>query len=385
MSKTFLDDLQKKIMTNVKGVHISTLAASEIAKSDEFVASPAYDLNRILTGNLYKGLPTRVLCAIVGAEGTFKTSFMILMMAEAQKQGFLPIILDTERGCDLAFAERWGLDTNNAKIMYTPWVHNVMAALANIKETAQEAGQEKLIIGLDSVGSLDLYKSYENALADDIKADQGLLQKNIKAMLKLFLNLCIETNSIGIATGHVYGRPSPVPAPDSIGGGKAMRYWPSVVINLKKEPIKSSSKEVIGNLVTAVTLKNRMYPPFNEAYISIDYKNGIDPYAGLLPVLMEAGLVLKEGNTYLYGKEKMGVGEARAYDFIRSTDGILEKLNDWIKTTGYSSINENLKKAAELIDAGELSGDDDEEEAEVKKKKSVKKYSRALKKKKIKK
>jgi len=378
---TFLDELQKSIEKNIRGVHISTMAESEIAKSDEFIASPSYDLNRILTGDIFKGLPTRTLCAIVGQEGTFKTSFMILMMAAAQKQGFFPIILDTERSCDLEFAERWGLDTNNAKIMYTPWVHNVMAVLANIKETAMVHQQKKLIIGLDSVGSLDLYKSYENALADDIKADQGLLQKTIKGMLKLFLNLCIETNSIGIATGHVYGRPSPVPAPDQVGGGKAVRYWPTVLINLKKEPIKTASKEVVGNMVHAVTLKNRMYPAFQEALVSIDYKRGIDPYMGLLPIMVEAGLVKKEANTYIKvsSSEKMGIGESRAYDFIRKDDVLLQHFNEWLKTTGYSKVNENLKAA------GELMGDDDEEEVEVKKKKNVKKYSRALKKKKIKK
>jgi recombination protein RecA len=380
----FLDDLQKEIEKNVKGVHVATLNQSELAKSDEFVASPAYDLNRILTGDISKGLPTRTLCAIVGQEGTFKTSFMILMMAAAQKQGFFPIILDTERSCDLEFAERWGLDTSNAKILYTPWVHNVMAVLANIKETAMSKGQQKLIIGLDSVGNLDLYKSYENALADDIKADQGLLQKTIKGMLRLFLNLCIETNSIGIATGHVYGRPSPVPTPDQIGGGKAMRYLPTVVINLKKEPLKTSSKEVIGNLVHAQTLKNRLYPAFQDAIISIDYRGGIDPYMGLLPIMVEAGLVEKQGNTYvkMSTQEKMGVGENKAYDFIRSDKTLLDHFNEWLKTTGYSNVNENLKAAVELV---EENGIDDDDDVKPSKKKSVRKYSRVLKKKKRKK
>ena len=145
-------------------------------------------MNRILSGKLNGGLTSRNLCAIVGPEHSFKSSFMALCMSNAQKNGYKPIIIDTEGGCDDTFCKRWGLDTDNLYYIYTPWISEVKSILAQIKES----GEEKLVIGLDSVGGLDRLKSYNDALAGEPKADQGLLQKEIRSTLKLFLNICIK-------------------------------------------------------------------------------------------------------------------------------------------------------------------------------------------------
>jgi RecA/RadA recombinase len=368
---SFFEELQSQIEENVQGVHVATLSDSEIAKTSEWIGTPALDLNRILSGNIHKGIPTRTLCSIVGPEHTFKSSFMVLCMAAAQKQGFTPVILDTEHGCDLDFCKRWGMDPDNAKILYTPWVHNVMATLAQLKDIATRHSQQKLIIGLDSAGGLDLYKSYTNALADDIKADQGLLQKSIRSMLKLFLNVCIETNSIGIVTGHMYGSPSTVPMPDQVGGGKAMRLFPNLMISLKKEKLKDGKKDIIGNLITATTLKNRVYPPFQQASVEIDFQKGINKYAGILTVLEKSGLVTKEGNSYFCGETKLGGSYDKAEASLVNFPALLDDLNKWLETTGYSTINPEVVLAAEKIEAVDAGTTKEEETPKRGRKKNV--------------
>ncbi len=277
MSEVF-DNLKKSIEKNVKGAHVSVLADSDIATGRFILSTPSLDLNRILSGSLNGGIPSRNLVAIVGPEHSFKSSFMVLCMANAQKQGYKPVIIDTEGGITDEFCRRWGLDPTNILYVYTPWIHEVKSVIAQIRES----GEQGYVVGIDSVGGLDRYKSFTDAVKGDPKADQGLLQKEIRSTLKLLLNVCIGQNSLGIACGHYYGSPSSVPMPDQIGGGKAMKLFPSILISLKKQYLKEGGEKtgaVIGNRITATTLKNRMYPPFQQATIDIDYKPlAIDRY-----------------------------------------------------------------------------------------------------------
>lgn len=341
----------KDVQKNVKGAHASVLADSDIATSRDWVKTPALDLNRVLSGNLHKGIPTRNLVGIVGPEHTFKSSFMALCMANAQKNGFTPIVIDTEGGITGDFMARWGMDPSNVGYFYTPWVHEVKSILAQIRKNADP--DERLIIGLDSAGGLDRMKSYDDAVKGDPKADQGALQKEIRSMLKLFLNICITQDSIGIVCGHMYGDPnSGIYATDQVGGGKAMRLLPSILIKLRNKK-KKQGTEIVGTEITATTIKNRYYPPFQEAKIIIDYKKGIDHYAGLVDILenMDGDLVTKAGSWYTVGDVKVQGKEALGEVFEKKPE-LLDEINNWLERTGYSTVNENVKKAEELAEKG---------------------------------
>jgi len=351
-----LNSIKELLLKNVKGTHVSVMSESDISKSSDFVKTPALDLNRILSGNLFKGIPNRNLVGIVGPEHAGKSSFMILCMAEAITKGYTPVIIDTEGGVKDEFCSRWGLDLSKVLYIYTPWINKIQSVLASLKDS----GEKKLIIGLDSVGGIDKIGSYESALKDDPKADQGQLQKQIRSMLKLMLNICIEQESIGIVTSHFYSRPGLIPLPDEISGGKAMRLFPSIQIMLKKALIKDADKNITGNEITASTLKNRVYPPFQEATINIDYQKGIQPYAGLIDLGIKAGIITKGGSWYSYGDVKLGQGADKATESLKDYPQVLEDINTWLETTKYSSVNENLKAAEDAL--AEVLKNDKEEE-----------------------
>ena len=337
-----LAGLQKALPT----IHISTLSESTIANVTEWVKTPALDLNRIISGSLFSGIPHKNLVGIVGPEHTMKSSFMVLCMVEAQKQGYIPFILDSELGCGKNFAKRWGLNTELSQYFYVPYVDDVKITLAQIKKFLLETGQ-KGIIGLDSVGGLDQDKVMEDALKGDPKADQGQLQKKIRSMLKMMLNVIIETGSVGIVTGHMYSRPGQVPLPDQIGGGKAMRMFPSILLSLKKE------KSVEGkSLIKATSIKNRMYPPFQDATIEIDYNKGIDIYAGIVDLLIEAGIVTQGGSWFTIVKtgEKLGQGFDKATANLVNHPELLEEVDEWLKNTGYSTHNDLVEQAEKLLE-----------------------------------
>lgn len=341
------DELQEKIKKAVKGVHVSVLADSDIATNRFWLKTPALDLNRILSGSLNKGIQSRNLLAIVGPEHTFKSSFMILCMAEAQKQGKKCIIIDTEGGLSADFCERWGLDSSKILYNYTPWVSEVKSIIAQIREM----GDEDFVIGIDSVGGLDRLKSHNDALAGTPKADQGLLQKEIRGTLKLLLNVCVAQNSIGIVTGHMYGMPGMIPMPDQIGGGKAMKLFPSIIVMLKKKALKEGA-DIVGSEITATTLKNRYYPPFQTASVQLNYKDGIKINAGMLNLGIEAGLIKKAGSWYSSMGERLGQGEAKA--MLNIMPETIKALDEWLEDTGYSTLSNEIKEAAALVDEAEI-------------------------------
>ena len=346
--KNVFDDLKDSINKKVKGVHVSVLADSDITSNRFYVKTPAYDLNRILSGSLYSGIPSRNLIAIVGPEHTMKSSFMVLCMAEAQKKGYKPVIIDTEGGITDEFCKRWGLDPEGVLYVYTPWISEVKSIIAQIKDS----GDEEFIIGVDSVGGLDRLKSFDDAKAGLPKADQGLLQKEIRSTLKLLLNVCVVQNSVGIVCGHMYGMPSMIPMPDQIGGGKAMKLFPSIIISLKKAVIKDGT-DIVGSEITATTLKNRMYPPFQQAKVMLNYKDGIEPCAGLIELGVEAGIIQKGGSWYSAQGERIGHGYEKAVKTLNDMPNIIEDIDNWLKNSGYSSINKQLEQANTLLEEAE--------------------------------
>ena len=346
----FFKKLQDGIDKNVKGVHASLMAESEIATDHYWVPTPALDLNRALSGSTQKGIQSRNLVGVVGPEHTFKSSFMILCMVEAVKQGKKAVIIDTEGGLKKDFCARWGLDLDNVFYTYTPFVHEVRSILGQIRET----GETDLILGLDSVGGLDRLKQFEDASKGEMKADQGLLQKEIRSMLKLFLNVCIAQNSIGIATGHMYGSPGSVPLPDQIGGGKAMKLFPSILIQLQKKAIyefpNKKGKDrgnIVGTEIKASTIKNRMYPPFQTATVKMNYTDGIQPHAGLLDLGVNAGIINQNGAWFDYkGEKKQGAENA---EVLVKTHDFLDDLDSWLNETGYSTVSAEIQQAEELL------------------------------------
>lgn len=342
-----IDEIRKNLLKNVKGVHCSVMSDSIITKTGDLIKTPSLDLNRILSGNLFGGIPSRNLVGITGPEHTGKSSFAVLCAAEAIRKGYTIIFIDTEGGAKNDFCKRWGLDISKVLHIYTPWISKIMSVLASLKES----GDQKMYIILDSVGGIDKYGSYETALNDDPKADQGQLQRQIRGMLKLFLNICIEQDSIGIVTSHMYGRPpiNGISMPDEVSGGKAMKLFPSILIQLKKTPMKDKEKNIIGNTITATTIKNRHYPPFQSALISLDYINGINQYAGILDLGVTAGLVEQSGAWYSYNGERLGQGAENASKGLSKFPKLLEDINKWLMNTGYSNVDNLLKQAEEIV------------------------------------
>lgn len=341
-----INDLKKRLADKCKGTHVSLLCDSDIATIKQFFPTPSLDLNRILTGSLFKGLASRTLTLMVGPEASFKSSFMCLCAAEAQKQGYTPVIIDTEGAWTEDFVQRWGMDSKNIIYIYESMIENILVALGQIID----GNDQKLCIIVDSIGGLESHKLIDDAVAGDVKADQGTLARKIKRMLKMILRICKGQDSLAMGSAHMYGNPSGYGESEVVGGGKFVKLAPDTIIALKKTKMLDKDKNVIGNTIKACTLKNRLYPPFNEAIIDINYKDGINPLAGIMNLAVDAGVVTKGGagwytNTITGEKYQ---GDANASKCL--TPEILTKLDEWIQNTGYSTVNKVLEEAVGIIE-----------------------------------
>jgi len=343
-TKKLLENLKK----NVKGMNVSLMSDSTVAIRHDYIKTPSFDLNRILSGDLFKGIPQKTLVGISGPEHSFKSSFCMLCAADASKVGYTPVIIDTEGGITHDFCSRWGVDMTNAIYTYDIFLENIIPFIANLKDS----GMKKMIIILDSIGGLDRMKTYNDALDADIKQDQGQLQRSIRTLMKLLAWVCVETDSICIVTAHLMSRPGSVPMPDDVAGGKAVKLFPSIFINLKKESMKKEEK-VVGHRLIATTMKNRFYPPFQTASIDINYQEGINRTAGLLELLLpdKANLLKKEGNSYfnVSDGEKYATYDSAVEAKLLNDTGMMNKLNTWLQTTGYSTVDTNIKEAETLL------------------------------------
>lgn len=343
-----LEELKAKISKNVKGVHVDVLSQSDIAVIDDWVPTPHYDLNRILSGSIFKGLPEKSLTTLVGPEASFKSSFMCLTMANAQKQGYTPVIIDTEGAWTDDFVKNWGLDPNNILYVYAPFVDEATKVLGSLMESG-----EKYIIGLDSVGNLETEKlEKELKGGEDPKADQGQLQKKIKRMLKILLAIVKKQKSIGVLSGHYYGSPSQYGNAQEIGGGYHMRLAPHIIISLKKSKIiegTGDKKRVVGNQINAITLKNRFYPAFNECSIDINYIDGINSFSGLEKIALESGHLKVGGSWYTNTVTGEKVQGASKIGQLFNEEMLIE-LDEYIKKSKYSTVNREMEETLKEIE-----------------------------------
>jgi recombination protein RecA len=329
-----LKTLKKKLEKAVEGVHIDILSMSNLAKRSN-ISTPSLDLNRILSGSYYKGFVTKSINLLVGPEASFKSSLCALSLANAVKQGYTALVIDTEGAWTPEFVSRWGLDPNEVLFIYTPWVEDIEVIIGQLTAT----GEDKFAIALDSIGGLAKKTIQSQAEAGDVKADQGTLAKEIKVLMKLISFLVKSRDSIMFQSGHWYGRPTSYGNPEEIGGGKSPRMFSDVIISLKKSALLNKEKETIGSQISAICLKNRHYPPFQEALIEIDYKNGINRQAGLIDVAIESGLIVKSGGWY---KNTITEENVQGLANLKLNKDCIDKMEEFLKTTGYSTINEEV-------------------------------------------
>lgn len=303
---------------------------------------PTVDVDSIPTGSLLLdnalgigGYPKGRIIEIFGPESSGKTTLALHAIAEAQAKGGRAAFVDAEHAIDPVYAKHLGVNVDEL-ILSQP--DNGEQALEIVELLAKSNAID--IIVVDSVAALVPQAEIEGVMSDNQVGLQARLMS--KAMRKLagVLNksLCtvIFINQLREKVGVMYGNP------ETTTGGRALKFYASVRIDIRRAEVIKEGTDIIGNTVNIKIVKNKVAPPFKTCKIDLIYGEGISRYGEILDLAVELGFVKKSGAWYEYNGERMGQGRENAKDYLKTNPAIYEQLYQQVRDSMMSKKEEIL-------------------------------------------
>ena len=299
-------------------------------------ANPNVKVESIPTGSLaldlalgIGGVPRGRIIEIYGPESSGKTTLALHIVAEAQKQGGEVAFIDAEHALDPTYARALGVDIDNMLISQPDTGEQGL----EICEALVRSGALDVIV-VDSVAALVPRAEIEGDMGD---AHVGLLARLMSQALRKLAGSISKTHCVVIfinqlreKVGVVYGNP------EVTTGGRALKFYSSVRMEVRRiEAIKDGS-EVIGNRTRAKIVKNKVAPPFREAEFDIMYGEGISKYGELVDLAVKLDIIHKSGSWFSMGDERIGQGANSVKDYLMNNPDIAEQVE--------AQVRENLWK-----------------------------------------
>lgn len=358
--KGFFDELDKM---NPDAV---ILAESPLSIVDKWIDTGCYALNAIMSGSVYGGVPSGRIVGFTGPSSSGKTLIINKVIGNAQKQfGAFGVIWDSEVAIDANAAENVGCDTTRIKHCPVETVEDARNQISKFLDNIIAKGmQGKFIIALDSLGNLASAKELKDIEKDKSAADMGLRAKSIKSMMRVLTYKAAKAKTTILFSNHIYDDPSAL-YPSLVknqSGGKGPVYLASLLVQLAHKAEKEEDRkgeqiitgaERIGSTLNAMTVKNRFIPPFLRTDMYINYKTGLDRYAGLLELAITYGIIIQGGATYsLPDGTKLGYAKGFKND-PKFWEPILPKLDEELKKE-FKYSNEKYAELANQIEENEI-------------------------------
>ncbi len=270
------------------------------------------------------GIPKGRIVEIYGPESSGKTTVALHIVAEAQKAGGIAAFIDAEHALDPVYAARLGVQLEN---LYISQPDSGEQAL-NILETLVKSGAIDLVV-VDSVAALTPQAEIDGEMGDSYVGLQARLMSQALRKLTAITakNKCsiIFINQLREKVGVVYG------SAETTTGGKALKFYSSVRIDVRRTESLKDGSDVIGNHVKAKIVKNKVAPPFKVAEFDIMYGTGISSLGCLIDLGVQNGFIQKSGSWFSYNDEKIGQGREKAIEFLRSNPSIADEIDAKIR------------------------------------------------------
>ena len=270
------------------------------------------------------GIPKGRIVEIYGPESSGKTTVALHIVAEVQKAGGTAAFIDAEHALDPAYAAKLGVQLEN---LYISQPDNGEQAL-DIVETLVRSGAIDVVV-VDSVAALTPQAEIDGEMGDSHVGLQARLMsqalRKLTAVTSKSKCSIIFINQLREKVGVVYG------SAETTTGGKALKFYASVRIDIRRtESIKDGS-DIIGNRVKAKIVKNKVAPPFKVAEFDIMYGTGISSLGCLIDLGVQNGLIMKSGSWFSYNDEKIGQGREKAIEYLRSNPEIASDIDRKIR------------------------------------------------------
>lgn len=324
------------------------LEDSTLSRVGGWIDTGSYVLNAIISGSINGGIPKGRVTMLGGESMTGKTLFVLKILANAQKEGLIPVIFDTENAVDPEGAARIGLDISKVKYVPCVTIEQTRNALYKFLTSIKEKGLEgKFIVAIDSLGNLQSELEHSRMGKESTSSDMGSKARAMKSLMQTCTNLGATTQTTILCTNHVYDDPAAMfPSIEKhMPGGKSIVYLPSVTVQLARKPMKSDGgktmdaetavgqKNYAGILIRALTRKNRFIKQYLQGEMFLSFHTGLDRYYGLLDLAVGVGAVIQTGSTYqLPDGKKIGYYKNFRKDISLWEDTILPVLEEKIKT-----------------------------------------------------
>lgn len=353
----------------------SYLDNSSLSLVKGWIDTGSYVLNALISGSVHGGIPKGRVTMLAGESMTGKSLFVQKILANAQKEGLIPVIFDTENAIDPESAQRLGLDIANVKYVPCTSVEQTRNAIYKFLEAIKEKGLEgKFIIAVDSLGNLQSELELNRMNKESTAVDMGTRARAIKSLLQTCTNLGATTQTTVVLTNHIYDDPAAMfPSIEkNMPGGKSVVYLPSVTVQLARKPMKEdggkisdgklavSQKNYSGIIIRALTRKNRFMKQYLEGEIYLSFSKGLDRFYGLLDIAVGLGVVVQTGSTYqLEDGKKIGYYKNFRKDTSLWEETIIPKLEERIKSEWMYSNLENEEDIPDEILDQEVEGEDE--------------------------
>jgi recombination protein RecA len=277
----------------------------------DWVSTNNYALNYLISGDFNRGIPMGKVTVFAGESGAGK-SFICSgnLVANAQKQGIFPILIDTENALDEAWLHALGVDTSEDKLLKLNMamiddVAKMISEFVKEYKTLPEDQRPKVLFVLDSLGMLLTPTDVNQFEAGDLKGDMGRKPKALTALVRNCVNMFGNLNLGLVCTNHTYASQDMFDPDDKISGGQGFIYASSIVVAMRKLKLKEDEdgnkiSEVKGIRAACKIMKTRYAKPFESVQVKIPYETGMNPYSGMVDLIEGKGLLAKEGNSLKY-------------------------------------------------------------------------------------
>jgi len=270
------------------------------------------------------GFPRGRVVEVFGPEATGKTTLVLHVMAEAQKQGGQAAFIDAEHAMDPSYAASVGVDVDNLLISQPDYGEQAL----EIAEVLVRSGAVD-VIGVDSVAALVPKAELEGEMGDAHMGLQARLMsqalRKLTAIVARSKTCFIFVNQIRSKIGFFLG------SPETTTGGRALKFYSSMRIDIRRIASLKEGDKVIGNRVKVKIVKNKVAPPFREAQFDIIYGVGISKEGDLIDCGVDVGLIEKSGTWYSYGGERLGQGKEAVKKLLKENEELADKLEKEIR------------------------------------------------------
>ncbi len=297
---------------------------------------PEMNVDAIPTGSLaldaalgIGGVPKGRIIEIYGPESSGKTTLALHILAQAQKMGGEVAFVDAEHALDPVYAAALGVDTDNMLVSQPDTGEQAL----EITDALVRSGAVDAVV-VDSVAALVPKQEIEGEMGDTFVGLQARLMS--QALRKLAGTIAktncvvIFINQLRMKIGVMYGNP------ETTTGGNALKFYSSVRLDVRRVEAIKEGANVVGNKTRVKVVKNKVAPPFREAYFDIMYGQGISKWGELVDLAVQMDVIQKSGSWFSMGEERIGQGKDSVKAFLQANPDIAEEVE--------AQVRENLLK-----------------------------------------